>query len=142
MIAAAMCGTIPMVQPNAATTLAREPRDSPAASVNSTPVPGEATTMNEVMRNSRLTGVLRLFVADRMSRFGAADKLSPDPPQHLLHMGDRRRRQDAVAEIEDQRAIAEIFQNAVDRAIERRAAGKQNQRVEIALHGNAALHPL
>jgi hypothetical protein len=50
-----MCGTIPSVQPNAATTLARDPRDSPAASVNSTPVPGEAMTINDVTRNSRLT---------------------------------------------------------------------------------------
>ena len=33
MIAAAMCGTMPSVQPNAATTLARAPRDRPVASV-------------------------------------------------------------------------------------------------------------
>jgi hypothetical protein len=33
MIAAAMCGTMPIVQPKAATTLARAPRESPAASV-------------------------------------------------------------------------------------------------------------
>ena len=32
-MAAAMCGTIPRVQPNAATTLAFEPREMPAASV-------------------------------------------------------------------------------------------------------------
>jgi hypothetical protein len=32
-MAAAMCGTMPSVHPNAATTLAREPRDRPAASV-------------------------------------------------------------------------------------------------------------
>ena len=31
--AAAMCGTMPSVQPKAATTLARAPRDRPAASV-------------------------------------------------------------------------------------------------------------
>ena len=33
MIAAAICGTMPSVQPKAATTLARAPRESPAASV-------------------------------------------------------------------------------------------------------------
>jgi hypothetical protein len=33
MIAAIMCGTMPIVQPNAAMTLAREPRDRPVASV-------------------------------------------------------------------------------------------------------------
>ena len=53
-MAAAMCGTMPSVQPNAATTLARDPRARPAAMVNSAPVPGEATTMNEVRRNSRV----------------------------------------------------------------------------------------
>jgi hypothetical protein len=53
-IAASMCGMIPSVHPNAATTLARAPRASPAASVKSTPVPGEATTMSDVTRNSTL----------------------------------------------------------------------------------------
>jgi hypothetical protein len=42
--AASMFGAIPSVHPNAATTLPRTPRDSPGASVISTPVPGEATT--------------------------------------------------------------------------------------------------
>src|SRR5690242_12672941 len=55
MIAAAMCGTIPSVQPNAATTLARRPRERPADSVYSTPVPGVATTISEVSRNAALT---------------------------------------------------------------------------------------
>lgn len=36
----AYAGTIPSVQPNAATTLARAPRDSPAGSAMSTPVAG------------------------------------------------------------------------------------------------------
>jgi hypothetical protein len=31
--AAAICGTMPSVQPNAVTTLARDPRESPAARV-------------------------------------------------------------------------------------------------------------
>jgi hypothetical protein len=33
MMAAAMCGTMPSVQPKAATTLARAPRDRPVAIV-------------------------------------------------------------------------------------------------------------
>ena len=33
MIAASMCGTMPSVQPKAATTLARAPRESPVATV-------------------------------------------------------------------------------------------------------------
>src|SRR5438128_1086452 len=47
-----MCGTMPSVQPNAATTLMRPPREKPVASVYSAPVPGEATTISEVSRNS------------------------------------------------------------------------------------------
>ena len=53
-IAAAMCGTMPSVQPKAATTLAREPRDRPVAMVNSTPVPGETTMISVVSRKSML----------------------------------------------------------------------------------------
>src|SRR5688500_9400542 len=49
-----MWGTMPRVHPNAASTLARGPRANPAASVKSTPVPGEATTMREVIKNSGL----------------------------------------------------------------------------------------
>ena len=56
-MAAAICGTMPTVQPNAATTLARDPREMPAARVYSTPVPGDATTMSDVIRNSQLIGV-------------------------------------------------------------------------------------
>src|SRR5215213_2043336 len=48
VIAASMCGTMPSVQPKAATTAALGPRDRPAASVTSTPVPGDATMTNEV----------------------------------------------------------------------------------------------
>ena len=51
-----MCGTMPSVQPKAATTLARAPRDRPAASVNRTPVPGEAMTISEVSKNSSVMG--------------------------------------------------------------------------------------
>src|SRR5262245_29277091 len=54
MIAAAMCGTMPSVHPNAATILARDPRERPAAKVNSTPVPGDAMTIRDVIRNSML----------------------------------------------------------------------------------------
>src|SRR5260370_16111144 len=49
-MAADICGTIPSVQPNAAAMLARDPRLSAAASVYSTPVPGETMTINEVTR--------------------------------------------------------------------------------------------
>src|ERR1700761_3666438 len=50
--AAITCGTMPSVQANAATRLARQPRDTPAASVYSTPAPGVATTTSVVSRNS------------------------------------------------------------------------------------------
>ena len=55
MIVAAMWGTMPSVHPNAATTLARDPRERPAASVYRTPVPGDTTTTSAVIRNSMLT---------------------------------------------------------------------------------------
>ena len=43
---------MPMVQPKAAAMLGRKPRDSPAAKVYKTPVPGEATTIRDVIKNS------------------------------------------------------------------------------------------
>lgn len=50
--AAAMCGTMPRVQPRAVAAAARGPLDSPAARVSTTPVPGVAITTREVSRNS------------------------------------------------------------------------------------------
>src|SRR3954471_24104856 len=57
-------------------------------------------------------------------------------------MRDRRFRQNAVPEIEDERALTEVFQNFVDGAIERRVAGEQDQRIEVTLHGGLALYVL
>src|SRR6202042_3145349 len=45
----------PSVQPKAATILARAPRDTPAESVMSAPVPGIATITSEVNRKAKLT---------------------------------------------------------------------------------------
>jgi hypothetical protein len=50
------------------------------------------------------------------------NKLPPHALQHLLDMGDRRLRLDAVAEIEDQPPLRKIRQHVVDRAVERGAA--------------------
>jgi hypothetical protein len=50
-IAPSICGTMPSVQPKAAATEARDPWASATASVYSTPVPGEATTISVVSRN-------------------------------------------------------------------------------------------
>src|SRR5665213_4484419 len=44
--------------------------------------------------------------------------IRPHPLQHLLDMGDRGFRLDAVAEVEDQPAAAEIIEHVVDGAIE------------------------
>ena len=68
--------------------------------------------------------------------------IRPHPLQHLLDMRDRGFRLNAVAEVEDQPAAGVICQHVVDRAVERRAAGDQRQRIEIALHGDAVLHAL
>src|SRR5579872_3770340 len=54
-------------------------------------------------------------------------------------MRDRRLRQNAVAEIEDERAVRQRFEDRVDRAIKRRATDHERERVEIALH---RAHPL
>jgi hypothetical protein len=56
------------------------------------------------------------------------------PQQQLLDMRDRRVGQDAVAEIEHMRALGESGKDPVDRGVERRAAGDQRERIEIALH--------
>ena len=47
-----------------------------------------------------------------------------------------------MPEVENQPAGRVIRQHVVDRGIERRAAGDQCQRIEIALDGDAVLHPL
>src|SRR5947209_8780925 len=57
-------------------------------------------------------------------------------------MRDRRLRQNAVAQIENERTAGKIRQNIVDCTVQRIAAGKQDQRIEIALHGNTVLYAL
>ncbi|SFV17186.1 hypothetical protein SAMN05192541_12799 [Bradyrhizobium arachidis] len=47
--------------------------------------------------------------------------LPPHPLDHLLDMGDRRLRLDAVAEIEDQPPLRKVRQHVVDGTIERGA---------------------
>ena len=51
----------------------------------------------------------------------AQNKSAPHPLQHLLDMGDRGFRLDAVAEIEDQPPLGVIRQHVIDGAVERRA---------------------
>jgi hypothetical protein len=63
---------MPMVQPKAATMLARKPRERPVASVKITPVPGDTTTMNEVTRNSRLTVDAPFAAATHRTQHGPA----------------------------------------------------------------------
>ena len=48
---------------------------------------------------------------------GHDEPSAPHALQHLLDMGDRRFRLDAVAEVEDQAALAEVGQHAVDGAV-------------------------
>ena len=56
------------MQPNAAATLARDPLVSAAASVYSTPVPGEATTISEVSKNDSVIGDIRSVQSSRAFR--------------------------------------------------------------------------
>ena len=55
-------------------------------------------------------------------------------------MGDGRVRQDAVAKVENKRVSPERFEDGVDPTIERRSAGEQYQRIEIALNGPQRLN--
>ncbi len=85
-----------------------------------------------------------LASSGRLEGCAARKSLSsaPHPLQHLLDMGDRCLRLDAVAEIEDEPPLRKIRQRVVDRAVERGAACDQHQRIEIALNRNLALHAL
>src|SRR5690242_4999080 len=49
-------------------------------------------------------------------------------------MRDRRLRQDAVAEVEDERTAGKSLHHRVDLTVERGAPGQQRQRIYIALH--------
>ena len=54
-------------------------------------------------------------------------------------MRNRRCGQNAMAEIKDQRSAGERRQHVIDFAVERRAAGEQRQRIDIALHRGTRL---
>ena len=68
-----------------------------------------------------------------------------DARHQMLHMGDRRLGQDAVAEVEDMRPPGEGRQNPIDCAVEALATGKEREGIEIALHrqglGKHAMRP-
>src|SRR5580704_6251294 len=57
-------------------------------------------------------------------------------------MSDWRARQNAVAKIENERLVPEGFEDSIDRGIERDAARKQHQRIEIPLHRTLRLDVL
>src|SRR5450756_838602 len=59
--------------------------------------------------------------------------------EHLLDMRDRRRRQNAMAEIENERAAGQHRHHVIDFALECGAAGEQRQRIDIALHHDPRL---
>lgn len=52
----------------------------------------------------------------------------------MLDMRNRRVGHDAMAQIEDMGARRKGRKDAVDRSIERRAAGDERERIKIALH--------
>src|SRR5262249_43201557 len=64
------------------------------------------------------------------------------PRHHPLDMRDRRLGKDPMAEIEDEGAVGEGLEHGVDRAIERRPAGQERERIEVALNGDATLDML
>ena len=54
-------------------------------------------------------------------------------------MCDRRFRQNAVAEIEDERTAAKVRHDIINLVIERRAAGKERQWIDITLNRHPRL---
>src|ERR1700728_642056 len=67
---------------------------------------------------------------------------SSDARDQPLDMGNRRIRQYAVSEIEDERPMRERVENRVDRAVQRFASDEKRQRVEITLNGSPRLDGL
>ncbi len=57
-------------------------------------------------------------------------------------MGNRRVRQDAVAEIEDERPRRERLEDGIDRTIQRRASDQQRKRIEITLDWPSGLNTI
>ena len=54
-------------------------------------------------------------------------------------MRDRGCRQDAVAEVKDQRASAEMFHDVINLAVKCRTASQERQWIDIALHWHPRL---
>src|SRR5205823_2546290 len=78
----------------------------------------------------------------RVLTSAAISSPNPHASEHLLDMLDWRLRHDPVAEIEDVRAACKGLERRIDRPVERRTAGDQRQRVNIALHRQSGLHLL
>src|SRR5918998_2097979 len=92
-MAATMCGTMPTVQPMAATRLARRPRPSPAAMVNRAPVPGVTTTTRVVSRKVSDTAAgYSGWVAEEDTRV-VASRLRPEPTTIPVPPGGAPRQQ-------------------------------------------------
>src|SRR5216117_4469034 len=74
---------------------------------------------------------------------GSTRRASPPPLPHQLdqlsHMLRRRFGYDAVAEVEDERPLAEPVQDARGCRAQAAPAGDQELRVEVALHAGAGL---
>src|ERR1700733_5626814 len=66
--------------------------------------------------------------------------MAANPGDQALHMGNRCVRQDAVAEVKNKRLSSERFLDGIGRTIERRSAGEQHQRIEIALNSPQRLN--
>ena len=71
--------------------------------------------------------------AERDAAFSLTGRSPSHLRDHRLDMGDRRFRRDAVAEVEDQRTVAERIEYSVDPGLQRIAAGDETLRIEIAL---------
>ncbi|MGY4291730.1 hypothetical protein ACVWXO_010996 [Bradyrhizobium sp. LM2.7] len=93
-------------------------RDAPQAALLTMRVQEFVVTQDLILRSPPKGG--------RLEGWPHKDRSTPYALQHLLDMGDRRFRLDAVAEIEDQASLREACEHVVDRAVERIAAGDQH----------------
>src|SRR5215213_5728171 len=74
--------------------------------------------------------------------YRAAITLAAHALEHVLDMRNRRLRHDAVTKIENERFLREGLHDRIDAAIERDAAGDEDQGIEITLHWHATLNAL
>src|SRR3977135_2483021 len=94
-----------------------------------------AITWNAFSHSYITQSSTRLFEHD-LSRQASC---SAHTGEHLLNMGNRGLRHDAMPEVEDEWPGRKRLEYSVDRPVERDTAGDQHQWIEVTLHRQAGL---